>query len=75
MEVFSGNTADPKTLSAQIEKIRRRFATLLKDLGAITRNRLRPLDSGLGAHEFSMETKMTASQRHAFELLKLNPSA
>ena len=51
------------------------FATLLKDLGTIARNRLRPLDSGLGDHEFSMETKMTASQRHAFELLKLNPSA
>ena len=47
------------------------FATLLKDLATIARNRIRPKHPGLGAAEFSVQTKMTASQRHAFALLKL----
>lgn len=47
------------------------FATLLNDLGTIARNRIRPLHSGFGTHEFTVQTKMTALQRHAFALLKM----
>ena len=47
------------------------FATLLNDLGTIARNRIRPKHPGFGATEFTVQTNMTASQRHAFELLGL----
>lgn len=44
VEVFEGNTADPKTLPAQLEKIRGRFAlkelVLVGDRGMITRARI-----------------------------------
>jgi hypothetical protein len=45
MEVFDGNTADPKTLGAQIEKLRHRFklsrVVLVGDRGMITEARIR----------------------------------
>ena len=52
VEVFEGNTADPKTLARQIEKLRGRFGlkrvVLVGDRGMITtariENELRPLD-------------------------------
>ena len=47
------------------------FATLLDDLGTIVRNRIVPKHPGLGTHEFTMQTNMTAAQRRAFELLHL----
>ena len=47
------------------------FATLLDDLGTIVRNRIRPKDCRLAANEFTVQTNMTASQRHAFALLGL----
>ena len=47
------------------------FATLLDDLGTIVRNRIRPKHSSLAATEFTVQTNMTASQRHAFVLLGL----
>lgn len=44
IEVFEGNTADPKTLPAQVEKIRRRFGiqrvVLVGDRGLITSRRI-----------------------------------
>ena len=44
VEVFCGNTADPNTLSLQIEKIRRRFAiervVLVGDRGLLTSRRI-----------------------------------
>jgi len=44
VEVFEGNTADPKTLPAQLEKLRGRFAlkelVLVGDRGMITRARI-----------------------------------
>jgi transposase len=43
-EVFAGDTADPKTLAAQIEKLKRRFAlkrvVLVGDRGMITSARI-----------------------------------
>ncbi len=55
VEVFEGNTADPKTLSCQIEKLRKGFklacVVLVGDRGMITeariREELKPID-GLG---------------------------
>jgi hypothetical protein len=55
VEVFEGNTADPETLGARIEKLRHRFGlsrvVLVGDRGMITeariRDELRPID-GLG---------------------------
>ena len=45
VEVFDGNTADPKTLGAQIEKLRHRFklsrVVLVGDRGMITEARIR----------------------------------
>ncbi len=45
MEVFAGNVADPRTLSSQIDKVRRRFGLerviLVGDRGMITEARLR----------------------------------
>jgi Transposase DDE domain len=45
VEVFAGNTGDPKTLPAQIKKIRKRFAiarvVLVGDRGMLTEARLR----------------------------------
>ncbi len=45
MEVFDGNTADPSTLSAQIEKVKDRFGisrlVLVGDRGMITSARIR----------------------------------
>ena len=45
VEVFSGNTADPKTLGPQIDKIRQRFAlervVLVGDRGMLTAARIR----------------------------------
>ena len=45
MEVFEGNTGDPKTLAAQIEKLKRRFkldrVVLVSDRGMITEARIR----------------------------------
>lgn len=45
VEVFDGNTADPKTVKAQIEKLRKRFALerviLVGDRGTLTSARLR----------------------------------
>jgi transposase len=45
MEVFDGNTADPSTLSAQIEKAKGRFGirrlVLVGDRGMITSARIR----------------------------------
>ena len=51
VEVFEGNTADPKTLAAQLDKLRRRFGfqqlVLVGDRGLVTHKRiddeLRPL--------------------------------
>ncbi len=44
IEVFAGDTADPRTLAAQIDKVRRRFAlkhvVLVGDRGMITQARL-----------------------------------
>lgn len=44
VEVFAGNTADPKTLSSQIQKLRKRFAlervVLVGDRGMITSRRI-----------------------------------
>ena len=48
------------------------FATLLDDLGTIARNRIRPKHSSLATNEFTVQTNMTTSQRHAFALLGLN---
>ena len=52
VEVFEGNTADPKTLAAQLDKLRRRFGlqqvVLVGDRGMLTHKRiedeLRPLE-------------------------------
>jgi transposase len=52
VEVFEGNTADPKTLATQLEKLRQRFAlkrlVLIGDRGLLTEKRieqeLRPLE-------------------------------
>ena len=45
VEVFDGNTADPKTLGSQIEKLRHRFklsrVVLVGDWGMITEARIR----------------------------------
>lgn len=45
VEVFEGNTADPKTVAAQVEKLRRRFALeriiLVGDRGMLTSARIR----------------------------------
>ena len=45
VEVFEGNTGDPKTLAAQIEKLKRRFkldrVVLVSDRGMITEARIR----------------------------------
>jgi len=45
IEVFEGNTSDPKTLSAQIQKIRQRFGlrqvVLVGDRGMLTQARIR----------------------------------
>ena len=45
VEVFEGNTADPKTLSAQVEKVRERFGlrrvVLVGDRGMLTDARIR----------------------------------
>jgi transposase len=45
VEVFDGNTADPKTLGSQIEKLRHRFklsrVVLVGDRGMITEARIR----------------------------------
>ena len=35
IEVFAGNTADPKTISAQIEKIKQRYGNVTHGLGAL----------------------------------------
>src|SRR5260370_36156423 len=44
IEVFAGNTADPKTLSAQIQKVRQRFGVrrvvFVGDRGMITTQRI-----------------------------------
>ena len=47
------------------------FSTLLKDLGTIAQNRIRPKSHALAAHEFTVQTIMTDSQHHAFVLLGL----
>jgi transposase len=45
IEVFEGNTADPKTLSSQIDKLRRRFklarVVIVGDRGVLTEARIR----------------------------------
>ena len=45
VEVFAGNTGDPKTVAAQIEKLRERFAlqtvVLVGDRGMLTAARIR----------------------------------
>ena len=45
IEVFAGNTGDPKTLAAQIEKLKRRFkldrVVMVSDRGMITEARIR----------------------------------
>ena len=54
VEVWEGNTADPKTVNAQIKKLRQRFGfqrlVLVGDRGMITSARLRDdfADSGIG---------------------------
>jgi transposase len=54
VEVFSGNTADPKTVVAQVDKLRQRFAlsdvVLVGDRGMITSARIRqdlPAEHGI----------------------------
>ena len=72
VEVFNGNTADPNTLGAQIEKLRHRFqlrrVVLVGDRGMITeariREELKPIErSGIGSRRCGPRPSANWSRR------------
>ena len=69
VEVFAGNTADPKTLTPQVEKVRQRFGLsrviFVGDRGMLTSARLREDFQGVEALGWISALRTTALQKLA----------